>query len=338
MEITARNTNALARKVYPLIHDVGVQVQTRNGPAIRFDEVTTINLLRPQERVCFSAARDANPFFHLVEAMAMLCAHNSVPLMAHYAGNMRNFSDDGKTFNAFYGTRMHQHNQLLTVIKNLRANPDSRQELVMLWDIADLTKQTKDKACNILMLFEVRDGKLRMVTFNRSNDAIWGGVTGANVVHFSFFQEFVALSLGLQVGTWSHVSANLHIYLDNPKRENILQEAIFNLNPQGCGNDYPESIPLLAPDEDPVGFLEQLCSFFHHHELHLLDPITVSMDDLPDMASPFIQKVLRPMACTWESWKVLGERGDRLAHWNWAIEALDWQDAARMWLSSRGAL
>lgn len=52
---------------------------------------------------------------------------------------------------------------------------------------------------------------LNMTVFNRSNDLIWGTL-GANVVHFSVLQEYMAARLGVKVGVYNQVSNNLHVY------------------------------------------------------------------------------------------------------------------------------
>lgn len=338
MEFTARNTNSLALKIYPALMNLGREASTRNGTAIRFDEVVTVKILQPCERVNFSSARDCNPFFHLVEAMAMICGHNSVPLMGHYAKNMLSYSDDGRTFNAFYGTRMHAFQQMETVIENLRKNPDSRQELIVLWDIADLTKATKDKACNFAMLFEVVDHRLRMITFNRSNDAVWGGVTGANVVHFSFFLEFVAAALDLDVGSWSHVSANLHAYAANPKLQAVLSEAALGHSVGGSA-DYPQMVPLdqgSASQFEYLDFMHELNSFFEFHEYVLQDPEAGTLADWEgDFSFPFLVNTFLPMVLLHESFKLGFRDPEIIKNLLGQIEADDWRTAAYMWLRRR---
>lgn len=336
MEFQARNTNDLAKQVYPAFETHGITADSRNGPVIRFPETTMITLTHPWERVNFSPARDANPFFHLMEAMAMIAGFNSVPVLAYYAKNMASFSDDGETFNSFYGTRMHQNDQLYTVIKNLRTNPDSRQELVMLWDPADLTKATKDKACNFAMLFEVFQGNLRMNTFNRSNDAIWGGITGANVVHFSFFQEYVACALNLDMGSWTHTSANLHVYQENPKLNPIVIEA----NQDEDLTAYPHQRTWLfeAQDFDYGLFREELEAFFSLHEILLKTVDPKSMIRLSDFAFSFkfLQHTVRPMAMTWANYKADKTNTTDIHLWIDSIESQDWRKAAKAWMKRRG--
>lgn len=230
MEFKARNYNQLAPVVYQALFQYGLPGPSRNGDVVRLPGVTTLIVERPWERVNFDPYRDANPFFHLLEAMSMLAPHNDAEFLAHFAKNMLSYSDDGKTFNAFYGTRIFQHgeygDQLQAVIDTLTADPDSRQCVVQIWHPSDLRKVTKDKACNLLMIFSVNEkGELTMTTVNRSNDAIWGILTGANVVHFSFFQEYVALALGRVMGPWTHVTNNLHVYTANPKWPGIVHSS-----------------------------------------------------------------------------------------------------------------
>jgi hypothetical protein len=69
--------------------------------------------------------------------------------------------------------------------------------------------------CNDMVMFRLRDnGDLDMTVCNRSNDAIWG-VYGANVVQFSVLQEFVAGSLGANVGKYVQMSNSFHVYTDD---------------------------------------------------------------------------------------------------------------------------
>lgn len=202
-------------------------MKSRNGDVLRLPGVTTVTLLAPREKVCFLESRDANPFFHLIEALAMIANENSVELLSFFASNMKSFSDNGRSYNAFYGTRARSTwgDQIDDVIRILRDDPDSRQAVVSLWDPADLNRQTKDKACNMMMVFTREGNRIDMTTFNRSNDAVWGFMTGANMVHFPFFLEYVACALDCVVGQWHHSSANMHVYTWNEKWVKIVEES-----------------------------------------------------------------------------------------------------------------
>lgn len=214
MQFQATNLYTLLPQMIEAFKREGYRRPSRNGDVIRLPGVTTVELTRPHQRVCVLINRDANPFFHLIEAMAMLAGKNSNRLLRFFASNMDNFSDDGLRYNAFYGERARTTwgDQLQAVIKQLTKDPATRQAVVNLWDPADLLRDTKDRACNLCMIFWAEDGVLHMTTFNRSNDCVWGFLTGANMVHFPFFHEYVAAMCSLSMGSWHHVSNNMHVY------------------------------------------------------------------------------------------------------------------------------
>ena len=67
-----------------------------------------------------------------------------------------------------------------------------------MWDAKqDLShrNESKDLPCNTHVYFSIREGFLDMTVCNRSNDLIWG-CCGANAVHMSFLQEYVATMWG----------------------------------------------------------------------------------------------------------------------------------------------
>ena len=83
-----------------------------------------------------------------------------------------------------------------------------------MWDpIADFDEDGKDFPCNMSICFRIRDNRLDMTVFNRSNDIIWGAY-GANAVHMSMMQEYVASLLRIHVGRYNQVSNNFHAYVD----------------------------------------------------------------------------------------------------------------------------
>ena len=241
MEFKSRNTNTVAPLVYQYLRLLGEPRLSRNGPVVVAPEPVTICLQRPFERVNFSPVRNANPFFHLMEALAMLVGGggNRAPFLSHFAKQMGAYTDDGLRYHAFYGERLRARwgDQLGRCIGILELDKDSRQAVAGLYDPAlDLmsAEATRDRACNLALVFAVNnEGAVTLTSFNRSNDAVWGGVTGANIVHLSFFQEYVACALGRPVGPWWHTSANLHAYTGNP-----LWEALREVTPGNTDDPY----------------------------------------------------------------------------------------------------
>lgn len=100
MHLKYTNINHAFREIVQGIHtgDIPtIKSPSRNGDVLQIPEPLMVTYQRPWERVLFNAARDCNPFFHLVEAMWMLAGRNDVETVAHYASNMSNYSDDGET-------------------------------------------------------------------------------------------------------------------------------------------------------------------------------------------------------------------------------------------------
>lgn len=216
-----RNVHRALPTALELLKISGIRRDSRNGPTFQsFSPVTTL-YLQPRERVLFWPERDANPFFHFVEALWMLGGKYDVATVAYFAKNMENYSDDGDSFWGSYGRRWRIHmpgvgkplDQLPRIAQALKTDPLDRRQVLQMWDAeSDLSRAGKDVPCNVTATFQVNcDGQLDMVVFNRSNDIIWG-CYGANAVHFSALQEYVAFRSGYPVGTYTQVSVNWHGY------------------------------------------------------------------------------------------------------------------------------
>jgi len=225
----------MGNQVYPALRDKGVHTPSRNGAALKLPGISVCKFKYPLETVCSSTVRNINPFFTIMEAAWMLAGRRDVKFLTFFNKRMADYSDDGETFNAAYGYRLRKHfgvDQLKEAIDILKADPDSRQAVCQIWDATDLTSLTKDKACNTQIIFQrnmtpgspLETKKLDMFVYNRSNDAIWGGVTGTNPVHFNAIHQYVADGAGFATNSMYMVSCNLHTYLENPKTEQLFSD------------------------------------------------------------------------------------------------------------------
>src|SRR4051812_36564006 len=120
MHLKFRNVNDSFRELTRLFHTYGDSDEpfkpcefsrrpysnpNGSGVYLSIDEPVILTYEKPLERVLFNAARDANPFLHLYEALYMLAGRNDVAPLAYYAKQMRQYSDDGVTLNGSYGYR-----------------------------------------------------------------------------------------------------------------------------------------------------------------------------------------------------------------------------------------
>lgn len=297
---------------------------SRNGEVIRVDDGPVIvTYLRPTERVLFNEVRDCNPFFHLYESLWMLAGKNTVSNLIKYTPRMSTYSDDGVTLHGAYGYRWRNYfgyDQLDLVIEELKTNPDSRRAVVQMWDANDLKTARGgglDVPCNTQMVFAIGKEGLNMTVFNRSNDLIWG-MLGANVVHFSYVQEYVANALDVEVGVYNQVSNNLHIYKEIwDKYQSLDAEDLSLTDEQNLVMEEPS--PKLFEGVKRLEFDKEVKKLVNNEEAHC--------------NNEFLRTVASPMLLAWRHHK---ERD-----YSKAIEAVDrvqdksWSYVGRRWLERR---
>lgn len=321
-----RNAHAAVPVVLQALAAEGATRPSRNGTVLKFRTPVTVVYKEPTERVVFHAVRDANPFFHLMEAVWMLAGRNDVNFVARFASNMRTFSDDGYTLNGAYGHRWRKHfdvDQLVEVVEVLRANPDDRQQVIQMYDVRTDRKPTKDVPCNLVAVPQVNDdGALDLTVFNRSNDIVWG-MLGANAVHFSYLQEFLATFIERPVGRYYQVSTNAHLYLD---RYASLPLARFDPNP------YQDGFRRRPDFRGDVAFAAEW--------LRRLEE-WLRLDNgwgARDTGIPFIDRTVRPMRKAFNAYKNGFHPPNGLGSWQDALDEVEdeaWAQAGREWIHRR---
>jgi thymidylate synthase len=140
----------------------------------------------------------------------------------------------------FGGGEKSQMSQLLTMLKEKQGKSDTRQAVIQIFDRTDLKRSNGDVPCTTTLQFLPRKGKLHLTTTMRSND-IYRGFPG-DVFAFTFIQEIIARTIGLEVGSYSHFVGSLHLYnSDEERARNYLNE----------GFQSPISMPPM-PEGDPL--------------------------------------------------------------------------------------
>ena len=333
--INAENVNDAMDQGLRLMKAEGVAVPSRNGMTLELPAPVTTVYKNPAQRVLISSARDANPFFHLMESLWILAGRDDVKFLSEFNKRMVDFSDDTKTFNAPYGYRLRNQffdsggcclDQIEEVIDILADDPNSRQAVCQIWDTEDLNKDTRDKACNMSIVFRMRSQRLDMTVYNRSNDMIWGAY-GANVVQFSMIQEYVAASLGVNMGTYSQVSNSFHVYTEGAAGAAYKRT---NEGFKGGLNPYDYCSRLVTMSHGAMRFFNQdLAQFFKLYDDFGLDGITNSTN----WYSEYFVDLVLPMLQVYSLHKAMGptEASKDLD----IILADDWRMACGTWLETR---
>jgi thymidylate synthase len=350
--------------------------------------VTTV-YERPQERVLFSAIRDANPFLHLMESLWMLAGRDDVAFLNRFVSDFgaRFGEADGRLHGA-YGHRWRRSlglDQLDEVVKKLKANSADRQAVVQMWDAAlpgtrerflgsakfvpggvdtaiddtgsnDLRGDWKDRPCNTHVYLRIRDEHqtfidetaamsgilesdtrvskvLDITVCCRSNDIIWGAY-GANAVHFSVLQEYLAARIGVGVGRYYQVSNNFHAYEATIDQLRIrygggriqhdpgLKGLLLNLEDQRYGSERLAPQPLVDDTES-----------FDLEVQAVLDWYENGMRTALGLENPFLTETVMSALLTHTAFKEKdwGVCRARLQ----SIDAPDWRAAMTEWIERR---
>jgi hypothetical protein len=212
MHVQYENVNHAIAILPHRITNQGQIEHTRNGRVVSYPLPLILTTTQPWERVLLCPRRRANPFLFLLDGLSILSKVALVKPFSDIVPRFRNYSDDGATLRGHYGRRL--YDQIPEAIEMLHREPNSRRVTMAIWDASmDLGADSKDIPCNVHVNLRIVDGALDLAVFNRSNDVLWG-MLGANIVQFSFLQEYIARSLGIQMGRLHQISTNAHIYLD----------------------------------------------------------------------------------------------------------------------------
>ena len=114
--------------------------------------------------------------------------------------------------NSNYGHQWKRNDQLDLVINMLKANPETRQAAISIYDGKEITNYSNDTPCTYAVQFTILHGKLDMSVLMRSND-LWYGFCN-DQYQFSNLQMLVAHELNIPVGVYYHYAHNLHLYND----------------------------------------------------------------------------------------------------------------------------
>ena len=289
--------------------------KTRNGPAKVFQAPVLVSHFMPYRRVLFDPIRNANPFFHYMEAIWMLAGSEDVRFPVQFAKQIKEYSDDGVTLNGAYGFRWKYHwdkDQIEEIVHLLRREPSTRRAVLTMWDPQhDLGSPSRDIPCNTHIYFRQIGQVLDMTVCNRSNDLVWG-MLGANIVHMSILQEYIASCIQAIPGTYYQFTNNLHVYGDWVYKYSPHPSQWYRVNPQF--NRWTFS-PSTLDIEEAIRFVE----------------------DGLDTDEPYRSRILRdnaePMLKAWLDYK----DGDyaRALHFASKIYDEDWREGCRLWITRR---
>lgn len=363
--IKVRNVNEALPVGLRYLCDYSQREDSRAGPVLVSPVPVTTVYERPMERVLINGVRDANPFFHLMEAMWMLAGRGDAAFLNNFIRDFgERFAEPDGMIHGAYGARWRSHfyrvmdnqppgarpgytiDQLGAIVRELRTNPLSRQVVLQMWDAeVDLGVQgLKDRPCNTQVYFRVRrhpevEPSLRVLDMTvtcRSNDIIWGAY-GANAVHFAFLQEYVAQMVGVEVGTYYQVSNNYHAYTSELDRLcgklNLPPNSYYELSQHldSSGREPRSTVTLVS---DPLTFDRELLYLLQLYEvLDCGPPIASAHTAVSQLNNKFLSETVWPMMMLHRYYR--DQEPELIHRWGDLIKAEDWRWAAQDWVKRR---
>lgn len=170
-------------------------------------------------------------------------ADNKCETIGKYAKMWLRLTDDGLTNNSAYGYilfKKYGFNQLEQIIELLKLDKNTRRAVLNISDPAINRITTKDMQCTVAIQFLIRNDKLNMTVYMRSNDVYFG--LPYDYIFFESLHQYVAYSLNklkIKIGTYTHITTSLHMYERDIEKFKKQKENVLSINlKENCLNYY----------------------------------------------------------------------------------------------------
>lgn len=225
MYFEAETLDDLLRDVYKELIERPFEINaTRSKQYGSTSEIIGASLCLRNPRARLSRTESKGTIFSaLGELLWYLSKDSSLEFIVYYIGSRyKQESEDGATVYGAYGPRFfnasNQFNQIANVIKLLKKKSSTRRAVIQIFDAKDLAKERVEIPCTCTLQFLIRDNRLHLVTYMRSNDAFIG--LPHDVFAFTMIQEIMARSISekVELGHYYHNVGSLHLYDTNKEK------------------------------------------------------------------------------------------------------------------------
>lgn len=183
-----------------------------------------LRIENPRDRLIWNTDRAMSLGFACREFIWYMSGSKDVQALKWYSSSIGKYSNNGWNFHGAYGPRIFNFNginQFQKVLTLLEKDTDTRRAIIIIRDPKKDFKSSNDIPCTMLFQFLIREEKLNMITYMRSQDMMKGMVY--DIFSFTLIQELMASLLGIEIGTYVHFVGSLHLYdSDKFKTEQIL--------------------------------------------------------------------------------------------------------------------
>ncbi|GHJ39958.1 thymidylate synthase [Streptomyces sp. TS71-3] len=248
------------------------------------------HLVDPRQRLPYLAQRQINPVFQFAETLWHLAGRRDLAMIGYYAPSMRSSSaDDLHLGGSAYGHSLFNTapadavSPFDRVLELLRTETDSKRGYLPVFSVAELAiSDNPDVACLAGLHLLPRDGRLHMVCNMRAND-LDGGLL-SDVFSFTMLQEYAAIQLGLELGTYIHFIGSAHVNKRNTSR---VRRVLHEVATRGSALRFP--FPAM-PTTTTAATVTRL---LHHEDALRTNQAHYSAHDIASLGfEPYWQQVL----------------------------------------------
>jgi len=208
--------DAIHRWALEALFKEGQRAEPRGLATLELSPVA-VTLERPRRRCLTNRARRWNLPAAIGEFAWHAAGSTDLGFISYYFKRWTELADDAMSVRgSCYGHRIFGRigtgeSQWERVAELLRSDPWSRRAVLDVYDPElGFRKTVKDAPCACTLQFLIRDDRLHLVTYMRSNDVIWG--LPYDVFVFTMLQELLGRELRRPLGTYTHIAGSLHLY------------------------------------------------------------------------------------------------------------------------------
>jgi thymidylate synthase len=185
---------------------------------------------------------------------------NIAYLKQHGVGIWNEWADENGDLGPVYGAQWRswpapdgRHiDQIANLLRQLKANPDSRRLIVSAWNPAEVDKMALPP-CHCLYQFYVAEGRLSCQLYQRSADIFLG--VPFNIASYALLTLMVAQVCDLEAGDFVHTLGDAHLYVNHQQQADLqLQREPLTLPTLKINPDVKDLFGFRFEDFELVGY------------------------------------------------------------------------------------
>lgn len=231
------------------------------GLKVRENLGCDIRIMNPNSCIVMSPIRKLSPRYLAAEWLWYLSGDRSLESISKYSGFWKKIANPDGTVNSNYGAYMFINGEWDKVKNAIINDNDTRQAVLQIPITQNIG--SKDTPCTSSIQFILRDDRLNMTVYMRSND-IWKGF--AYDVHcFAMMQMKMLREINeavgrkkFKLGWYRHVVGSLHVYepefIENVESPSIPEDGCYPLDLTAKYSDkyYDDLVHLVNKEYDKV--------------------------------------------------------------------------------------